>query len=64
MKRWSWFEGMGTVRRRIVNNGFQEVFSKINKGKGMHKYEIHVYALAWETGMSFVSTTRLLKSFG
>ena len=48
MKRWSWFEGVGAVRRRIVNTGFQEKFSKLKKmkGKRMHRYELHVYALA------------------
>lgn len=48
VKRWSWFEGMRAVRRRIVNTGFQEEFSKLKeiKDKRMHKYELHVYALA------------------
>lgn len=46
VKRWNWFEGMGEVRRRVVNIGFQE-FSKLKeiKGKRRHIYEILIYAL-------------------
>lgn len=48
MKRWIWFEGMGAVTRRRVNTRFPEEFSKLKeiKGKSMHRYELHVYALA------------------
>jgi len=55
---------MGSVRRKTVNTGFQEEFSKLKeiKGKRMHRDKLHVY-VSLGTGMSFVSIRRLLESF-